>query len=808
MSLVKNNKTLLVISLLLIIMPFFWLKPGEMDLGGDGGRLYFYDPVNQIKNLALYYVSPFNRGTTDSSFSYIPFIGMLVVAKQVISSSYILISLHNSIKLAVGFLAIFAIVREIIPKEKNNVYKTKIASIIAGLFYLSTPAMIENYIKAIPSHSQVFLNPLMFYLFLRFSLTGNMKYMWSILVISLIFATNFSWQSAPPFFAFYPIAFIFILLYVRVIRQIRTDWRKLFTLLVLFFGLHSFHLVPGVIDMLIPGSHTNARVFDANSIKDQIGYFYAILHIPNSSFYLLSYSLNKLIGQVSFVFPLILVFGLLINKKRDKTILLIAIFFLLVFFFATGKITNIGTKLYEFLFYIPGFSMFRNFYGQWQFVYYFFYSLFLGVAFYSILSRIRSRIILNITFFAIASYFVISSWKFINGSLVNPFREEKNNIKVAIVMDPKYEQTLNFIRLLPSDGKILVLPFTDSYMQVIHGVNNGAFVGHSTIGQLTGKKDFAGYQEMVPYSSIFWELSKKRDYGSIRKILGLLNIKYIFHNSDVRIYDTSFLENPYSPNYVRKYMPSTQLEYKEYIKNISDEKVYENSFYSIYKINEKDYLPHFYTPEKIFVYEDDPKLNIYSKADAFFKGNTLKRPVFIENKDCKILLNEKMCNKRDIVMQDNIPEIEFEKINPTKYRVKVFNAKYPYMLILSESFHNNWKIYLSDKKPEKGDVVSTYFDRKIQEGKHKNIFLDEKTFETLRMKSLPDNAHFVANGYANGWYITPRDVQEKGSYELIVEMTGQRIFYIGLATSSIVFVALMLWGIRLFFFSHNKTNYF
>lgn len=773
MAFFKKNKILLFIGILLAIMPFFWLKPGEMDLGGDGGRLYFYDPVNLIKNLALYHISPFGIGTVEAKFFYLPFVTMLAGLKQVIDSSYILISIYNALKVIVGFFAVYAIVKELIGKTNNSSFSTELTSILAGLFYLSTPAMIENYVKAIPSHDQVFLNPLMFYLILRFFLTGAMRFAWVALIVSFLFSHSFSYAAAPPFFAFYPLAFFFIFLYCKFIRKVKIPWKKLLMGSLLFLGIHAFHLVPESLDLFTLGSNTNTRVFNAADAKDQVSYFYGVLHIPKTSFYFFSYSLTKLLGVFSIIIPLVAILGLILNQKKEKTMLLTTLFFLITFFLVAGKVTMIGIKFYEWLFYIPGFSMFRNFYGQWQFVFYFFYALLFGLAIFSILQKIKSNFFSNIIFLTLATYFVISSWQFINGSLVNPFREGAKNVKAAIVMDPQYEEALTFIRQLSDDGKILVLPFTDSYVQVIHGLNDdGTYVGHSTIGQLTGKNDFAGYQDMPPYSSKFWDLSKEKKYESIKKILGFLNIHYIFYNSDTRIYDDTFPGGPYSPNYVRKYMPATQNEYKDYIKAVAGQKIFERGFYNIYKINDEAYLPHFYIPNKIFVYEDDPSLDIYSKASAFFKEDIDKKSLFIESQTCKILFAENLCSDKVIIMENNLPTIQFEKLNPTKYRVKVSNSTKPYVLTFSEAFHKNWKVYITDQKSEKTE-------------------LSEKT-------------HFIGNGYANAWLISPQDVGDKGNYQFVVEMTRQRFFYFSLGISTLSFFILLLWMSKAFL---NQKKY-
>jgi len=804
----STHKLILTISILLACVPFFWFKPGEMDLGGDGSRLYFYDPVNQLRHLAFYYVSPFGIGVAEAKFAYLPFIGILAILKQIISSSYVLISVHNSIKIVIGFLAVYAIVKELIGKtNKDVVLGVELASILAGLFYIFTPAMVGNYTRALLTHNQVFLNPLMFYLLLRFFLTGNMKYMWIALPISVIFAVNFSYSAGPAFFAFYPLAFLFIFFYSRFIKHVKIPWKKLFLIILLFLGPHAFHLIPQISDLFTTGSDINTRAFDTEGIKEQIGYFYAVLPIPKISFYLLSYSLEKQLIGAFVLIPLIIIVGLLFNRKRERTILLAAGFFLLTLFFATAKVTNITVKIYEWFFYIPGFTMFRNFYGQWQFAFSFFYSLLFGLAIFSILERIRIKIVSKTIFLALFVFFVISSWKFIDGTLTNPFYEGAKNKKIAIVMDPKYEETLAFIRSLQADGKILVLPFTDFYIQVIHGLNDGAYIGRSTIGQLTGKKDFAGYMDISPYSEIFWQLSKEGDFESIKKLLGLLNIRYIFHNSDTRIYDETFPGRPYSPNYVRKYMPSNQEEYKKFVKNLSNEKIFQRSYYSIYEIGEKSFLPHFYTASKTFPYKDDPEVISYGKASLFFqKSADTKRPVYIESKTCETIFSKKTCVGEGVSMEKNLPKIHFEKINPTKYKVKVFEAKDPYILVFSESFHKNWKLFVSTKSLHREEnVLESYFEGQVQEGRHKNIFIDSDTFETLGLKALSENKHFVVNGYANGWYISPQDTEEKKEYEFIVEMTGQRIFYVSLALSGITLCVFLIWGGK-FLLSNRKKK--
>jgi len=100
--------------------------------------------------------------------------------------------------------------------------------------------------------------------------------------------------------------------------------------------------------------------------------------------------------------------------------------------------------------------------------------------------------------------------------------------------------------------------------------------------------------------------------------------------------------------------------------------------------------------------------------------------------------------------------------------------------------------------------VASYFDGEIEEGVHKNIFLDRNTFETLGKKSLSEDKHLLVNGYANSWYITPEDVNGREDYELIIEFWPQRLFYIELGISLATLLSCL--GYLGFSFVKNKIK--
>lgn len=101
-----------------------------------------------------------------------------------------------------------------------------------------------------------------------------------------------------------------------------------------------------------------------------------------------------------------------------------------------------------------------------------------------------------------------------------------------------------------------------------------------------------------------------------------------------------------------------------------------------------------------------------------------------------------------------LPEVSFNKINNSEYKVSIKNATNKYALILSELFDPAWRLL-------------------SKEG-----------------ESVADN-HFLANGYANGWV-----VEKLGDYELIVKFTPQDLLKNGQTISLIISIfglAVVCW---------------
>ena len=145
-----------------------------------------------------------------------------------------------------------------------------------------------------------------------------------------------------------------------------------------------------------------------------------------------------------------------------------------------------------------------------------------------------------------------------------------------------------------------------------------------------------------------------------------------------------------------------------------------------------------------------------------------------------------------------IPEITFEKVNPTKYRIKVENAKHPYVLVFTEKYSEYWRLYSNSNNSNSSEKkyseeTASYFNGEIKEGIHRMNFLETNTFETWFKKSISEDRHLVANGYANSWYIELDDVGGKENYELIIEFWPQRFYFLAIIISGLTLIAVIIY---------------
>jgi hypothetical protein len=251
----------------------------------------------------------------------------------------------------------------------------------------------------------------------------------------------------------------------------------------------------------------------------------------------------------------------------------------------------------------------------------------------------------------------------------------------------------------------------------------------------------------------------------------------------------------------------------------ASEKYLDSENVLVYRNEDSKFLPHFYTPKAVI--NTSQNLDILPDLVSQKDYNIRSVIYFNDNKSVgtsssitahatttKDIFNPKELKKKTI---ENIPIIEFKKIDPTKYRVVIHHATGNFPLVFSESFNDDWNSYLVDYEKKSTDMdlsdykilddnkddqasggelqnlidagyISTLGDLKEKEIKHmkwqddeekldyiekyKIDFISKNFQDTIQNDNLSNghlydtwfaqpidgnSNHSIVNGYANSW---------------------------------------------------------
>ncbi len=135
-------------------------------------------------------------------------------------------------------------------------------------------------------------------------------------------------------------------------------------------------------------------------------------------------------------------------------------------------------------------------------------------------------------------------------------------------------------------------------------------------------------------------------------------------------------------------------------------------------------------------------------------------------------------------------EVSYEILGPTKKLVHIKSAVTPFFLVMNDSFHSKWQLFMNDSKIT-------------------NILGNLTPF--AKTDAVPDEQHLKINNYLNGWFVdTNAFCKNKnlckqnpdGSYdmEMVIEFWPQRWFYLGLIISGTTLLGCLI------YLSYNFLN--
>lgn len=239
------------------------------------------------------------------------------------------------------------------------------------------------------------------------------------------------------------------------------------------------------------------------------------------------------------------------------------------------------------------------------------------------------------------------------------------------------------------------------------------------------------------------------------KLMGMMNAKYVLLKNDIDddYYATSISLSRYS----------NQL-------NAQTGVGWERSFgkWDLYRIEDDFYSEKMSTPSKVII-EDK-----YQNFSKLLKTANLNQTVIVKTPAQSLVENQNLSS----------PQITFQQLNPTSYRVVVKNSTGPFILNFAESFSPLWKAYIKEGLAQAKDAPVSQKENVTELKSKIELFTTSNIFK----KPLNEATHFKTNGFGNGWLIN-----NQGDITVDIEYENQHYVYLGLIISGLSILISVLY---------------
>ncbi|MFZ5982565.1 MAG: hypothetical protein ACOYS2_03300 [Patescibacteria group bacterium] len=528
---------------------------------------------------------------------------------------------------------------------------TKKHSIISFsvLFYLFSPALLNSW-----HYLFVYsLLPLFFFFVLKWLRSGDIPLKDTLYMSLLVFFL--STELPNPKYLFYLFVVFFLTLSGGLLLKIinlsffRKNWKGLLiiallsTYLILPLAGFAKNYSPDTYGTKVRANYKDTGKFmdEGSATLDKMFRFHSdglVINILNQE----RYKSNAAITLLSFVFILFITTSIAKKHplKKKSFILLLVSLILIYLLFSVGPNRPFGFFYKSLISNLSIFAFLRTTAGA-----VFFLSLFAIIIISILLEELKTsqrRVLLFMTFsLVLVSYPIFNGEFYENVNAVNPLT---NTSEHGYKIPPHYFKARSFLDKKRLIGKILFPKSKLSYLSTDWGYFGPMFYNFLF-------KQTPIYQDGIGY---FLQ----------------------FHNVSFLIKDLSATNNF---DDLASFSEENVIEIKE------------AGFLRVNAISKNTFLPILYSPQMVQISDRsfDSLKKITSRPDW-----KIRSAIFFESQNVdKEELLSRMQNQSD-KLGENLPTLEFKKINPTKYRIRVHGAQVEFPLVFSESFHEGWKAYL------------------------------------------------------------------------------------------------------------------
>ena len=366
---------------------------------------------------------------------------------------------------------------------------------------------------------------------------------------------------------------------------------------------------------------------------------------------------------------------------------------------------------------------------------------------------------------------------------------------------PDYQWVNNYFLNQPDFFHILLLPMTGSPEYINTTYQDSGQGGDPYVYYFV--KPFVA-SELGTSNPPFLDQLKKEFYKdhtntNISKFLALVNVQYLLLRKDVI---------PNFGDYVEDWDVNHTKEFIHQINSLS--LIYDGSQLMLWKINSSN--SYIYPATKLISINGSISDLIAASASETFNINntglifssethSVNFERILNNKSTKIsnspptaVKMKNFENRYDDISQQLSTEISFDKnvtllsvnqINPTKTTI-MFRANDPFTLIFSDSYNSQWKLYPENDNHYPLQIPSELKEFELNQTNN-NMQFTPGDVTYLFARALPEENHFLVNGYANAWYIVPSQLPKdvNGNIYITLYFRPQILFYLGLIISGI-----------------------
>lgn len=156
------------------------------------------------------------------------------------------------------------------------------------------------------------------------------------------------------------------------------------------------------------------------------------------------------------------------------------------------------------------------------------------------------------------------------------------------------------------------------------------------------------------------------------------------------------------------------------------------------------------------------------------------------------------------VISSNDANVQFEKINPSKYKVSIKGINKKSLIEFHQAFNSQWVAIAESSSNVLECKTSLDYQWNNVTECNNNKFFEGDEFSLLFRKYIPENFHKVVDKYANGWIIDPDYIKnnfEKSDYKenpdgsidvnLVLYFKPQSYFYLGIIISGMTLLACL-----------------